>query len=93
MYRFSRIEEEAMRNVMHTVEWKGDAKIKQNGIDYEVDVHCTLDGDEIDFEILNDTSKEYILDMILNEKIYEGEFVEVTPEPIEEEEVYPYTYC
>ena len=92
MYRFSRIEEEAMRNVMHTVEWKGGVKFKKNGIDYEVDVHCTLDGDAIDFEILNDSSKEYILYMILTKKVKSGEFVEVFPEPIEDQESYPYTY-
>lgn len=92
MKRFSRIEELVMRNTMHTVEWCGDVKFKKNGIDFEVDVHCTLDGDEIDFDLLTDATKEYIIDMILDEKINEGEFVEVIPEPIEDEEAYPYTY-
>ena len=87
MSRFSRIEEEAMRNVMHTIEWKSDVKSRQDGADYDVDIYCTIDGDKIDFDILNDTSKKYILDMIFNNKINEGEFVEVTPEPIENEDV------
>ena len=92
MKRFSRIEELAMRNTMHTVEWCGDVKFKKNGTEFEVDVHCTLDGDEIDFDILSDGSKEYILDMILFEKIKEGTFVEIFPEPVEDDEAYPFTY-
>lgn len=92
MNRFSRIEEVKMRNVKHTVEWKGDVKVEKNGIKYAVDIRCTLDGDEIDFDILDDTSKEHILDMILVENLKEGEFVEVFPEPVEDVEVYPYIY-
>lgn len=154
MKRFSRIEELAMRNTMHTVEWTGDITIKHKdinkenidkyfyfdyfpnslmaimfefgfftvdcisaselidaqkerlkeilinedkenkefGINFNVDIRCTLDGDEIDFDILSDGSKEYILDMILFEKMKEGTFVEIFPEPVEDDEAYPFTY-
>ena len=62
------------------------------GIKYEVEIHCTYDGDEIDFNILSDGSKEYILDMIIFGNTKEGTFIEVVPEPIEDEEIYPQTY-
>lgn len=117
MKRFSRIEKEKMRNVMHTVEWTGDIRIKHEdielidaqkeflkeiimnenknnkefGINFYVDLHCTLDGEEIDFDILSDGSKEYILDMILFENIKEGTYIEIFPEPIECED-YPSAY-